>query len=97
MNGPDGSQGNILAVTLNDGSLHPARVLADVHAKRRILDLRESWVLQAQKAPADFRHVFEAQVSAVDVVLLSLASAWSDHPDYDPEWSPLRDPPATSD
>lgn len=64
------------------------RMLAEVAAKRRIIDLRYSWALQIDKAPAKVRHVFEAQVSAADAVLRSLAQPYADHPDYNPSWAP---------
>jgi hypothetical protein len=62
----------------------PARVLAEVEAKRRILDLAGEW--QAAAGPgADFAR--QAAV-VLDRTLRLLALPYADHPDYDPEWRP---------
>lgn len=51
----------------------PARVLRDVEAKRRILEMSRL---------ADYRS------SAMDDVLLLLAAPYAEHPDYAPHWRP---------
>ena len=70
----------------------PARVLADVTAKRLILDLRYSTQLQADRAGSDPTHpfviTFRSQLITYDAVLRTLATAYRDHPDYRDEWKP---------
>lgn len=64
----------------------PARVLHEVEAKRAIVDLyerveRDSWGTEDNREP------FIGEQYLRDVLLL-LALPYSDHPDYDPTWSP---------
>jgi len=66
---------------------HPARILADVAAKRRTLD---------EHRPIDGRcHVCAAhhegewrRIVAPCFTVRDLAAPYQDHPDYDTEWSP---------
>lgn len=60
---------------------HPARVLAEVEAKRRIITEAE-WL--AENAPAS---PVVADYCA-PVLLRLLAPPYADHPDYDPAWRP---------
>ena len=53
----------------------PARVLAEIEAKRRI-------VLAYIQCPSDMEERDDGLSGAVS----ALASAWSTHPDYDPGW-----------
>lgn len=54
----------------------PARVLADVQAKREII----SWVtLYVRNLPPGVR---------ADGIIRRLAVVYADHPDYQPEWTP---------
>ncbi len=63
----------------------PARVLAEVAAKRAIV---EFWSLAFQK-PADFPHVdFDRVRSAGRWTVWKLAAVYDTHPDYRPEWRP---------
>ncbi|MFJ9771217.1 DUF6221 family protein [Kitasatospora sp. NPDC101157] len=56
----------------------PARVVAEVDAKRRILDECEGAV----------NHDSRGMMSMADSVLSLLALPYADHPDYRPEWAP---------
>lgn len=70
----------------------PARVLREVEAKRRLLMLRSNaagavagvW----EGTPNRNRVVDHAYLEAITDVLTELATVWSDHPDYQAEWSP---------
>lgn len=73
----------------------PARVLAEVAAKRRILAAIEAgdaeWAQakeRAGKAPVSFdlARARSLQRELADVVLRNLAALYADHPDYDPAW-----------
>jgi hypothetical protein len=65
----------------------PARVLREVAAKRMILELRYSWNLEAERYPEPpFGHIFQAHINTADAILRTLASVYSDHPDYRTEW-----------
>lgn len=59
----------------------PARVLADVESKRRVVALHDAWDTEdsGQMAPA----YWEAPVEAI---LCALAQPYADHPDFDPSW-----------
>jgi hypothetical protein len=62
----------------------PARVLADVKAKRAIVELRAAL---SQMDRADDR--WEAgQIQSADFAVRHLATAYADHPDYRQEWKP---------
>lgn len=67
----------------------PARVLAEVDAKRRIVDLCKDPMIEVTGA-FDTERVFvlgQGEPWAPGVLRL-LALPYSDHPDYDPAWSP---------
>lgn len=60
----------------------PARVWADVAAKRELLRVAE--------AAADFAPTFTTGFAAkLEGVLRRFAVAYADHPDYRPEWAPV--------
>lgn len=66
----------------------PARVLAEVEAKRRIV---EHWTLlaeQAAEAPDHLRRMLSSQVTGLGVAVRLLALPYADHPDYDERWRP---------
>lgn len=63
----------------------PARVLADVAAKRAIIaaaDLSE----RAKLLPGD--NVFGYHAPGLSIAIRHLAAAYADHPDYREEWKP---------
>ena len=61
----------------------PARVLADIQSKRRVVDAYVEWSAVPQAQVANFNDGFAAGLlSAVE----ALAAAYSDHPDYRPGW-----------
>jgi len=65
----------------------PARVLAECAAKRRIIELRYSWNLQAeQMTEPPFGPILQAQVNTADAILRTLAMPYAGHPDYDETW-----------
>lgn len=57
----------------------PARVLREVAAKRRLL-------AEASAYSPELEHGDNGEW-AFDLAVRALASVWSDHPDYRPEWS----------
>lgn len=66
----------------------PARVLAECEAKRKIVELRYSWNLQAEREPVPpIGAILKAQVVTADTVLRTLAAIHRDHPDFDPAWA----------
>lgn len=60
----------------------PARVLAEVEAKRQIIDL---YAGQAAKASESALH--EDRTWTLKPVLAALATPYADHPDYNPTWA----------
>ena len=67
----------------------PHRIRAECAAKRRIVEYRYSWNLQAENALGPpFGPILKAQVITADSVLRALALPYADHPDYDPAWRP---------
>lgn len=65
----------------------PERVLAECEAKRRIVELRYSWNLQAERSPEPpFGPILQAQVITADTVLRTLASVYAAHEDFREEW-----------
>ena len=71
-----------LAVTVN----HPERLLLEVEAKRRIVDLHSGpdyW------ESADFHLCVDSMTANSDCeTLRALAMPYADHPDYREEWKP---------
>nr|WTB31149.1 DUF6221 family protein [Streptomyces sp. NBC_00830] len=73
------------------------RVLADVEAKRRLVD----WVLRFEEAREDRSGVFweDAIMNGLasvrrgfrSPVIHKLVAAYTDHPDFRPEWLPIED------
>ncbi|MFE2832133.1 DUF6221 family protein [Streptomyces mirabilis] len=61
----------------------PARVLAEVEAKRRIVDLTAG-MLSAAKGDSEVDHY--GGLSAAEDTLRLLARPFRDHPDFDPSW-----------
>lgn len=64
----------------------PARVLAEVDAKRRIIELRESAADQAARTPKPAADLLALSVVTYDATLRLLALPYADHPDFDPAW-----------
>jgi hypothetical protein len=65
----------------------PARVLREVAAKRGLLERARRHQRWAETTPAS---AFKALATASQIMLSFMASVWSDHPDYLPEWAPER-------
>jgi hypothetical protein len=61
----------------------PARVLAEVEAKRQIVDLAAG-MLAAAKGDSEVDHY--GGLSAAEETLLLLARPFRDHPDFNPAW-----------
>lgn len=69
----------------------PARVLAEVDAKRRIIDLYEPYHWHGPAAPTSPNprdHVEDIEACRTCVTNRLLALPYRDHPDYRPEWVP---------
>lgn len=70
----------------------PARVLAEVDAKRQIVDTRSAIRERLSYWQSQEHETFEAMARAdlhrLDDVLSILATAYADHPDYREEWRP---------
>jgi len=69
----------------------PARVLAEVKAKRAIVQAHQKFGLEAALVEhkgydALNYHRNQAMAHALNVVLRYLALPYADHPDYDPAW-----------
>lgn len=60
----------------------PERVLADIEAKRRIVELRASWAYQIERTTG----LTKATVAGFDAILRALAQPFADHPDFEPVW-----------
>lgn len=64
------------------------RILADVEAKRRLMD----WVFAPQREMAEWEHSFaggvviELRMRRRQPVIEHLVAAYADHPDFHPEW-----------
>lgn len=72
----------------------PARVLADIAAKRRLvegypkLEQRIAEVRKNDPTTYSYDHAkFAGMREAAEAVLLQLASVYADHPDYNPAWA----------
>jgi Family of unknown function (DUF6221) len=75
----------------------PARVLAEVDAKRRIIDLHHTKVFETVHGSPEFGHDFWCEVCHVPsdqrgrtwcLTLRLLALPYADHPDYREDWRP---------
>lgn len=100
MNGrSDGSQGSILATALRDSAADPQRMLREIEAKRQLVRLHGGAFYGG--ATRDGRHEcvgwwqpFEDDPPRTKTTLYppcetlkTLADAYNDHPDYQPEWA----------
>lgn len=83
-NGPDGTQGSIVASTLRGGAFDPARVLADIEAKRLIVEACTTPLPQLGIPPEQWDRVPTDR----DDVLRLLALPYAEHPDWREEWRP---------
>jgi hypothetical protein len=88
----DGKGGESKATTEFDGDLaehiarhDPARALADVQAKRQIVDLMAG-MLSAARGDSEVDHY--GGLGAAEDTLSLLALPYADHPDYRQEWKP---------
>jgi len=75
-NGADGSQGSIVVSLLAGGPSDPARILAEVESKRKVLHL--VWALLQMRV----------ETAVADQLLRLLALPYVEHPDYREEWRP---------
>jgi hypothetical protein len=66
----------------------PARVLADVEAKRGVLQLAAKAQEEAESPDHLVRRPARVMLLALEPVLQHLALAHADHPDYREEWRP---------
>lgn len=88
--GPFGGQSRVRDVSFGlyvADVAHPARVLAQVEAMRRIVEFRYSWNLEAERNPEPpFGPALQVKVSGADAILRALATIWRDHPDFNLAW-----------
>jgi len=71
------------------GRHDPERVLAEVDAKRRIVDRLDYWETNASRAGVAGLSNFERGTRAELLATCRLlALPYADHPDYQPEWTP---------
>ena len=66
----------------------PARVLREVEAKRNILARYEDCLTRQEDQDYPYAPAAEQAREYEDFVLPNLVAAWSDHPDYDQDWTP---------
>jgi hypothetical protein len=64
----------------------PARVLAEVAAKRAIVDLCAQWLSYGPIKDWELDRVDAALVDAAPDLLRQLVQPYADHPDFDPTW-----------
>lgn len=76
-----------------------ARVLADVEAKRRLMDWvvanqGTTWKAEARDLPAWQRGIVDVIAAVPEFfrkpVIDELVAAYADHPDFRPEWLPIE-------
>lgn len=70
---------------------HPARVLREVAAKRKILELARDATALDRDVDLEFRtglRDLQAEPYVGDLILRALAAIWDDHPGYDRGWAP---------
>ena len=70
---------------------HPARVLAECEAKRRIVEAADEATGLDMQVDSEFRVGFRdtsTEPYLGDVILRALALPYADHPDYRGEWKP---------
>jgi Family of unknown function (DUF6221) len=70
-------------------AMHPTRALADVEAKRRIIDLADQASGLDEQVDAAFSSEprdLTAEPYVGDLILRALTQPYADHPDFDPTW-----------
>jgi hypothetical protein len=86
----DERAGLLLSVSADKG--HPQRLLADVDAKRRILDECAYWhekLAQAATEPTSRPYPCLGEIlDVVTPILRALSLPYADHPGYREEWRP---------
>ncbi len=70
---------------------NPARVLAEVEAKRRIIDYCESAIEAGGIKPGSTWNDDAAGAEVGEAVLHLMALLYAGHPDYDPAWAPVEE------
>ena len=66
---------------------NPTRVLAEVEAKRQIVELCHSYIEAGMIQPGTTPDDDAAGAELGEVVLRALALPYADHPDYNPAWA----------
>ena|SRR5690606_20281138 len=72
-----------------NGKTHARRVLADIAAKRRLVELCATWRADGERhvAGRDAMSIAaRTQAITAETVLRALAQPYADHPDFDPAW-----------
>lgn len=75
------------ALLAHIGNWDPARVLAEVETKRRIIDYCESAIEAGEVKPGSTWNDDAAGAEVGVAVLHLMASPYADHPDYDRAWA----------
>lgn len=66
----------------------PARALREVAAKRAIVAMyQHEQVAPLHKPEPEVQDLIEQRVDVLEDVLIQLAAAWADHPDYQTAWA----------
>ena len=70
-------------------AMYPARALAEIAAKRAIIELWEyRWQEANDATDQDMNAMYASQATGLGNAVRFLAKVYSDHPDYDPDWRP---------
>lgn len=83
---PDATPAAVRAVAVHVVRWDPARVLAEVTAKRRIIELCEGAIEAGEIDPNTTWNNDAKGAEVAEQVLRIMAQAYVGHPDYDPAW-----------
>ncbi len=78
------------AVSEHIATWDPKRVLADVEAKRQIIDAWENHLASVEHNKDDYDHQQYARdaASGLEIAVRALAAVYAAHPDFRDEWRP---------
>lgn len=89
LNGPDGTQGSVVASLLRGSVADPDRILADCEAMRRVLDLAEAARREGEfNSEWPVKQFFEGRWSLARAMLRALALQYADRPGYRQDYRP---------
>jgi hypothetical protein len=87
---PDVTPASVRAIAVHVVRWDPARVLAEVAAKRRIIELCEGLIEAGQIDPSPALIDDAKGADVAEQVLEIMTQAYVEHPDYDPTWGEVR-------